>query len=152
MIIEPIYDMALIKETMKKPYIWPYIHDDMVDLDSFEPFEPIDDVAQYLGVFNEGMYCGFFLIVRQNSITYEIHTVLKKCCRGEKAVLAAKAVISWIFDNTDCARLITQIPEDNIPAERLAINAGMSIYGINPDSFKINNVIKSVKLYGITKG
>lgn len=151
MIISPISDMDLIRETMTRPYIWPYIHDDTTSLDSFSPAEPVDGWIQYLGVFDDE-YCGFFLIARKNCITYEIHTVLEKWCRGSRAVDAAKSVVEWIFSNTPCQRLVTEIPEGNVPAERLAINAGLTQYGFNEHSFKIDNVIKSVKLYGITKG
>lgn len=151
MIIKPIDDMELIKETMTRPYIWPHIHDDTASLDDFTPAEPINEWIMYLGVFDDE-YCGFFLVVRKNSITYEIHTVLEKWCRGQRAIDAAKAVVEWVFDNTDCQRLVTEIPDGNAPAERLAINAGLSQYGLNEHSFKIDNVIKSVKLYGITKG
>lgn len=151
MIIKPIDNIDLIKETMLKPYIWPHIHDDTTSSDDFVPAEPVDGWIMYLGVFDDD-YCGFFLVVRKNSITYEIHTVLEKWCRGSRAIQAAKAVVEWIFDNTDCQRLVTEIPEGNIPAERLAINAGLSQYGLNEHSFKLDNVVKSVKLYGITKG
>lgn len=150
MIIIPISDMDLIKETMTKPYIWPHIHDDDSTIDTFEPSEPVEGWVQYLGVFNPD-YSGFFILVKKNCITYEIHTVLEKNCRGDLAIDAAKLVIKWIFENTPCTRLVTEIPTGNIPAERLAINAGMHLYGYNEDSFKIDNVIKSVKLYGITK-
>jgi RimJ/RimL family protein N-acetyltransferase len=149
--IEPIDDMELIEQTMKRPYIWPHIHDDTVSLNEFEPVAPMHGWLMYLGVFDD-KYCGFFLLARKNSITYEIHTVLEKWCRGEKAVNAAISVIEWIFNNTECQRLVTEIPDGNVPAERLAINAGMQQYGLNPHSFKIDNVIKSIKLYGITKG
>lgn len=151
MIIAPISDMDLICETMKRPYIWPYIHDDTANIDDFYPVEPIDGWVQYLGVFDDG-YCGFFLIARKNAITYEIHTVLEKWCRGDRAVEAAKAVVVWIFANTECQRLVTEIPEGNLPAERLAINAGLTQYGLNEHSFKLDSVIKSIKLYGISKG
>lgn len=150
MIISPISDMDLIKETMTKPYIWPHIHDDDSDIETFEPVPPIAGWIQYLGVFNPD-YCGFFIVTKKNCITSEIHTVLEKSCRGEFAVEAARLVIEWVFSNTPCTRLITEIPTGNIPAEKLAINAGMHLYGLNEDSFKIDNVIKSVKLYGITK-
>lgn len=149
--IQPISDMELIKATMTRPYIWPHIHDDTVSLEDFSPAEPVDGWLMYLGVFDDD-YCGFFLVARKNSITYEIHTVLEKCCRGHSAIIAAKAVIDWLFANTDCLRLVTEIPDGNIPAERLAINAGLTQYGLNEHSFKVNNVIKSAKLYGITKG
>lgn len=151
MIISPIHDVELIEETMKLPYVWPYIHDDGVELNDFSPCAPIDGRIDYLGVFNPD-YCGFFLLVRQNKITYEIHTVLLKNCRSLHAIKAAKLVIEWIFSNTECERLTTNIPEKNTLAERLAVNAGMQLYGINPHSFKASGVVQSTKLYGVTKG
>lgn len=151
MIIKEIDDIELIEATMKLPYIWPYIHDDMSSVDEFSPAPPTDNLIQYLGVFCPD-YSGFFLLVRHNKIVFEIHTVLTKSCRGRIAIEAAKSVIGWIFANTECERLITVIPSDNPLAERLAVSAGMSIYGENPHSFKRDGVVQSTKLYGITKG
>lgn len=151
MIIRPINDVELIKETFKKPYIWPFVHDDLSDIDSFAVVPEMPGFWMYLGVFVPD-YAGFFMLTRCNFITYEIHTVLEKNCRGRKAIEAAKNVIAWVFSNTECERLITQIPERNILAEKLAIAAGMSIYGINEHSFKVQNDVQSVKLYGVTKG
>lgn len=150
MIICQIDDLDLITDTMKLPYIWPYIHDDATDIDGLAVPPPREGYLYYLGVFNPG-YCGFFLVARQNKITYEIHTVLTKNCRAKLAIQAAKLVIDWIFENTDCERLVTQIPESNRLAERLAENAGMTRYGINPHSFMLNNKTESQILYGITK-
>lgn len=150
MIIWPISDMDLVKETFTKPYIWPYITDDLCDIDTFEPIAPSGTDLMYLGVFAPE-YGGLFMIHRSNCVTYEIHTILEKNCRGKKAIQAAKNVIDWIFSNTECLRLITQIPEDNLLAERLAISAGMKLYGVNENSFKLKNNVQSLKLYGISK-
>jgi len=151
MIIREIYDIALIEATMKKPYIWPYIHDDLCNIDDFYPAQPISGIIDYLGVFIKEEYCGFFMLVRENFATYEIHTILEKNCRGEMAIKAANLVIEWIFNNTQCIRLVTKIPESNACAEKLASACGMTIYGINPDSFSINGAIQTMKLYGISK-
>ena len=150
--IIPIKDLSLIRETITHPSVWPYVHDDdSQDIESYDPISPVDGIIEYLGVFIEEEFHGLFCLVKCNCITFEIHTALLKKCRGPIAVLAAKAVVKWIFDNTMCKRLITQIPEKNLLAERLAVKAGMTQYGLNPSSFKIDGVILSVKLYGISE-
>ena len=151
--IKRIHDLEQIKSVITQPYIWPYVHDDMVqDSKDYAPIEPIDGIIDYLGVFDGEEFKGIFVLMQINFITFEIHTALLKSCRGKAAVIAANAVVDWIFNNTQCKRLITQIPENNLPAELLAQSAGMKEYGFNPDSFQLAGEIYSLKLYGVTKG
>jgi hypothetical protein len=41
----------------------------------------------------------------------------------------------WIWHNTPCRRLITNVPADNRLAFQFALSAGMEPYGKNEDSF-----------------
>lgn len=151
--VRKIDDISLVKSVIIQPYIWPYVHDDLTkSIEDYQPYDPIDEIIEYLGIFNGEEFQGMFILTRCNFITFEIHTALLKKCRGKTAVVAAKSVVKWIFENTSCKRLITQIPEKNLLAERLAQSAGMKEYGVNPDSFQLNGEISSLKLYGVSKG
>lgn len=152
MIVE-LTDLQLIKSIITHGSIWPYVHDDLVEnKEDFYISPPVKDFIYYLGVKDNKQIVGLFMLNRCNSVTYEIHTCLLKAGRGEAAIQHAKDVVEWIFNNTQCQRLITQVPENNSPAYRLALAAGLTQYGLNENAFKLKNKLQSIKLLGISRG
>jgi len=93
---------------------------------------------------------GVFLLVPQNAITAEVHTVLP--FNKGKALEIAKCGLKWLFENTHYERLITNVPVFNVPAYKLAVKAGMVKIGINEKSFKKNDIRYDQIILGISKG
>lgn len=100
---------------------------------------------------DDGKKLGVFLYAPQNHICREVHTILLPIAKG-RAKEAAIASGLWIFDNTNCMRIVTTVPEYNIPAFKLALEVGMKQYGINRKSFLKNGVLYDQHLLGISKG
>jgi len=148
-VAKPIYDIELIAETMRHPRIWPSVSDD--ESPPPEDFEPIiSDAVIYLGMFASGKFHGLFMLHPHNSVCWEVHTCLLPSAWGSAPVFAAEC-IEWVFGNTECQRLITNIPSNNPLAARLAASVGMMKFGTNPKSFLKNGILLDQHMLGISK-
>src|SRR6185369_16871555 len=78
---------------------------------------------------------GLFLFHPHNSICWEVHTCLLPAAWGERATRAGKGVVQWIWKNTPCLRIITNVPAYNRLAYRFALRCGMTEFGRNRGSF-----------------
>lgn len=148
MLAKVLTDPDLIKVTITNPKIFPYVTDD--GSCAKEDYEPNLESFIYVGIYAEE-YLGLFVLHQHNHILYEVHTCLLPDAWGEKAIAAAKLLIKWVFENTNCKRLITNVPDNNPLAKRLAKQAGLKQFGINPDSFIKNGVLFDQIMLGVSK-
>lgn len=143
-------DVDLIKSILIQPGIWEHCTDDSAP--SQEDFTPIEHpLAFHIVPYEEDTPLGVFFIHQNNAILWEIHVSLLPICRGKDAERAAKLAIQWVFDNTPCLKLMTWIPTSNAHAVCLAANIGMVQEGVNRNSFKKNDHIYDMVLFGIAK-
>ncbi len=148
--IEPLTDKNIILETIRNKKIYKNLIDDSCPKNP-DDFNVINDLFLYLGVYDhDGEYLGLFLLHRHNLILFEIHTALLPNAWG-RSLDCAKSVISWVFSNTDCKRLVTSVPDGNTLAFRLAKSAGMDVYGYNPKSFMLEGELLGQTLLGVSK-
>jgi len=147
--IERTHDMSLVNRIVKHPKIWNSLTDDAQD----KYWYPLDDAnIHWLLVLIECIPAGVFMVHRHNQICWEIHTAILPEYWGERAREAAKAVLKYLFTNTDCEKLITNVPETNKAALRYAKASGMKLFGTNTKSFKKNGVLMDQYMLGIEKG
>jgi len=140
-------DEAAIKATVTHPAIWPHVADDSCSLDTYAP--PINGVL-WLEVVDE-QSLGMYLVHPHNCVTYEIHTCLLPVAWGAKAKQAGKLVLDWIFANTNCQKVVTQVPQTNALALRYAKRCGMVVEGNNRQSFLKDGQLLDMTQLGITK-
>ena len=146
----PLHDYELIRETIANPKIYAHVSDD--GSPSREDFIPADHPAiVYLGAYEGTEYLGLWMLCPANSICWDVHTCLLPSSWGALATQATKAAIEWVFENTDCRRLITSVPSTNRLALKLAEHSGMTRYGVNPSSFLKNGKLLDQILLGISK-
>jgi RimJ/RimL family protein N-acetyltransferase len=151
MYAKPITDPRLIAETITHPKIYPHVSDD--GSPKPEDYEPaIAPALLYLGMYqDDGAYLGLFAIHPHNSRCYEVHTCLLPEAWGKFTVECARLCIAYVFANTPCLRLITNVPSFNAHAKRLALRAGMSPFGVNAKSFLKDGVLYDQLMLGISK-
>lgn len=150
MTFERTIDYDLIKQIVTHSKIWPHITDDFSGKP--EDFNPIQhESAFYLLVKEEREVLGVFALYPKNRICWEVHTCLLPTAWGKRARHAAKDGMRWIFEHTECLRLITDVPEYNVLALRFAHMAGMTQFGINPKSYMKNGKLHDVTMLGISK-
>lgn len=148
-VARPIHDIELIAETMLNPRVWPSISDDSSPApDLFRPV--VGESIVYLGMFEADAFRGLFMLHPHNFVCWEVHTCLLPSAWGRASLFAAEC-IEWVFRETDCQRLITNIPKGNILARRLALSVGMREFGINQKSFLKNGVTIDQFMLGISK-
>jgi RimJ/RimL family protein N-acetyltransferase len=112
---------------------------------------PEGDHLIYLLAKDDGLPRGFWCFVPQNAVCYEVHTVAVPEFYGAKVLEAAGIAQRWIWDNTPCRRIITNVPEFNRLALRFAQKAGMTIFGVNEKSYiKGHKLIDQIML-GMSK-
>jgi RimJ/RimL family protein N-acetyltransferase len=150
-VIERTKDWELIKRIVTDKSVYSKVSDD--ESPAAKDWQPSQhEQAYYLLVKNGIDELGIFYVAPQNGVTYQVHTCLLPHAYGPKAAVAAKELLDWVFENTNCERLVTEIPEYNSLALRFALKAGMEKYGYNPKSFKKDGVLHGVMMLGISKG
>ena len=145
-------DKDLIRSIMSNRHVYRHISDDgSPSADEFEP--PMDDRIFYLLVCDlQDRPAGVFMLHPHNTVCYEVHTCMTPAAWGYAARSGAIAGCKWMFENTPCERIITNVPTYNRLAERFAIDCGMTKYGVNPKSIMKNGTLHDQSLYGIGKG
>lgn len=148
--IERTFDQDLATAIVKHPSVWPYVSDDLTDFDLYRA--PMHDSVFWLLVLDfDDTVLGAYFLHFQNAVTLEIHTCLLPDARGKKSKEAAKCVLSWVFSNTICQKVITHVPENNVFALAYAKRAGLQEEGINRASFLKQGKLLNQTLLGITK-
>lgn len=145
-------DYALIGEIMRHKAIYRYISDDFSP--PVEQFRPIEGEWPFYLLVKDGPRAvyGLFLFHPENHICWKVHTCLLPCTWGELAKEAGKDAIQWIFANTPCQRIVTDVPVMNRLALKFAIDCGMERFGFNPASFQKNGALQDQILLGVSKG
>lgn len=145
---EPSNDIGLITGIVTHVAIYPDVIDDFAPpREGYRP--PIDPALLYLIVRDYGVLQGLFFFHPINAVTLEVHTCLLPHCWGHKARLIARAMLSYLWENTDCRRLVTSVPDDNRKASIFARASGMKEYGRNPESFMKDGKLRDLILLGI---
>lgn len=135
---------------MTHPNIYPHITDD--GCPPVEQFEPVISPAiWYVEARDNDVLLGLWAFVPQNAVCWEVHTCLLPHAWGDTAAIAAKELASWIWENTDCRRIVTTVPAYNRLAYRFARKAGMTEYGRNPKSFLKNGKLYDQLLLGLSR-
>ena len=146
------FDPELIRSIITNRWVYRHVSDDgSPNANDFKPF--IDDSIIYLavpGVDSEA--AGIFMLHQHNLVCFEVHTCMTPKAWGLIAREAAQEVIEWMFNNTTCERIITNVPSLNKVASRFAIDCGMVKFGVNEKSFLKDGVLFDQIMYGISKG
>lgn len=144
-----LIDPEIIRRTMAHPRIYPHIIDD--NSPPIEEYEPvIAEQVYYLGLFEDG-YLGLLVFHPQNSVCYEAHTCLLPAAWGQRSAECTKAAVAWMFENTPCQRVITNVPAYNRLALRLAERTGLTQFGVNLKSHLKDGVLHDQIMLGVSK-
>lgn len=150
MTFERTFDYALVKAIITHPAIYPHVSDDFSP--SAEEYKPIEsEFVWYVKVKDDGEILGVWIFVPENAICWKIHTCLLPTAWGARAAKAAKMMAQWIWKNTQCVRIITDVPETNRLALMFALKSGMTRYGMNPKSYMKDGKLLDQVVLGISK-
>jgi RimJ/RimL family protein N-acetyltransferase len=143
------FDYELIGSILTHPKIYPHISDDgSPPAAEYRPIE--SEAVWYIVVRDEEEVLGLWMLHPHNSICWEIHTALLPNAWGERGQRAARLLPEWIWKNTLCRRVMTNVPDNNRLALRFAREAGMTEFGVNSASFLKNGKLWDQVLLGIS--
>jgi|SRR5579872_80790 len=140
----------LIRSIVSHPEVYKHVADDFSP--KREDWVPIEnDAVFYLLVKDGEEVLGVFTLVPHNAICWEVHTCFLPSAWGPRIKDAGRGGHEWIFANTECRRITTEVPEYNRIALRYAKQNGMEQYGVNPKSFMKTGTLHDVILLGVSK-
>lgn len=147
---ERTFDYELIRSIITHPQIYPAIADD------FSPkagdYKPIEsDGVWYVLVRDGDEVLGLWIFIPENGVTWKVHTCLLPTAWGSRAKVAAVQMAEWVWKNTPCKRIVTDVPEYNRLALFFALKAGMTRYGLNPKSYQKDGTLMGQVLLGLSK-
>lgn len=140
------HDMDLVKSIMLHDSIWQKIHDD-----GCIGAEPQDmETIYWLIVYDNGKASGMYLVYPLNAACYEMHTCLLPEIWGQKANKAAQLLANYLFGVIGVKKVITNVPKSNKIALKYALRNGMTIEGVNRESFLKNGALEDQTMLGMT--
>lgn len=148
MTVEFTEDYPLIAKIINHPLIRKMSDDDFCIGDI--PIKKYDGVSWILVKDSENPV-GVFALISRGSVCYEVHTCLLPKVWGSISEDIGMKLISFVFTNTVCQKIITSVPESNRLALRYAKAMSLKEEGINRKSFLLNGVLEDMIMLGITK-
>ena len=143
-------DFGLIKSIATHPRVYPAISDDYSPApEDWKPF--IEEAVQYILAKYDDELLGMWVLIPENRVNWKVHTCLLPAGYGSRGAEAARVGIEWVFANSPCLRISTEVPEYNQLALRFSMNAGMKIFGFNPGSYMKNGILQGQILLGVSK-
>jgi RimJ/RimL family protein N-acetyltransferase len=148
--IERTTNMDRVKAIITHPKVYPYVTDDASP--KAEDYQPVDHPLVVYALATDGdEVLGVWTLVPQNAICWEVHTSLLPCSYGQRSRDAAKIMLEWLWANTPCLRVITNVPRYNRVAYRFAKDAGLKEFGVNEKSFLKGGNLHDQIMLGISK-
>ena len=100
-------------------------------------------------IFNDGIGLEFetggFFFHRLGDGVYEVHTLFLPGTKN--ALQCCQAAAHFMFCGTDCTRIVTKVPEDNVPAWKLTEKMGFRADYVQPDKFPRGGVMHDIRHY-----
>ncbi len=142
-------DMDVIREIARDSRIWDQMADDHSG--SREEYEPPSDGAVYVAVMLNGRAEGFFALIPKTPTRIEVHTCLTPDLSPWQKMEAGAQLPRWVWANTSCIRIYTEIPTCNQAAYGFAKACGMTQSGVEPQCFLKGGVLHDVYVMGMNR-
>lgn len=109
----------------------------------------VDGQALLSSIFEQGIALEFegggFFFHRLGDGVMEVHTMFLP---GTKHVAdACRAAAEFLFCGTECIKIVTKVPVDNLPAMRLTEKVGFRLDYVRPQAFLRGGTAHDVKHY-----
>lgn len=123
-----------------------------LDFDELVALSEFTDTQVFVTSSTKGVLAGLFMFSMETPQCYSIHSALlpEFWGKGIAPLLGLSACI-WMFNNTECLKITTLVPEFNKSAFVMAVRAGMMIEGVNRSSFMKNGILYDQTMLGFTK-
>jgi hypothetical protein len=128
--IDRSYDVDLIDYIIRNPSIYASMSDDSCPSDpSRVTVESVIDTCLFLLVKIDAVVSGCFML-EPNDKSYTAHTALLPNCRGRRAISAGRAMLKWVFGNTECREVTSYAFSDSPHVDWFARAVGLRVTGV----------------------
>ena len=146
-----------MKRIITHPRIWPYVSDDFAG--EPETWRPLENPGIWYVLVREAAapaqpdeVRGLFTFLPQNAICWEVHTaLLPSAWRTTASEEIARELLQWVWRETPCQRIVTNVPGCNTKALEYAEKCGMKQFGINNGSYQKDGRLHDQILLGISR-
>lgn len=146
--LEQCEDMRLIASISRDERIYRTMADDHSPAPG--DYEPPSG-AIYVVVREDTAVRGMWVLDRRTHVKYEVHTLLLPGWPLQDKLRAAAMMAQWVWDNTPCVRLVTEVPVTNRAAIWFARKAGMVEFGRDPKSYAKGGELHDTVLLGMSR-
>ena len=150
MTFERTTDLDLMRRIITDPEVWPYVSDDS----SGEPevYQAPSDPRIWNVLVKDGdKLLGAFIFTPHSGICWDVHTLMLPGHGAARAAVAAREMAAWVWANTPCLRIITEVPDFNPLALKFAVHAGMVQFGRNERAIMKFGELHDLILLGLSK-
>jgi len=140
------HDKELVRSVVENADIMPMVWDG-----HGPPPIPMHESIYHLAARVDGELVGLITFIPINSVTWNPHVNMLIRGRGIGTEVV-KHGISWMFNNTECIKIVAFPPAYNRAMIRVFEKSGLLVEGRSPKSFKFNGTVFDRLLMGIGKG
>lgn len=141
-------DLEYVHNCFTHPSIYATITDDFAP----EPHNfKVNDHPDiwYLGINSRTEFIGIFSLIPDSEICWQLHVATLPWTRSVDRWAAARELIPWLAEHTDCKRLTASVPACNEKAIVYGTHGlGMHIVGRHPKAFLKDGELQDLVLMG----
>ena len=128
-------DLALVRKILTSPDVYEHMGDDYTPpREEFDP-NPHPDIV-YLVAACWSAIAGLFLLIPKSRVCWELHVCMLPNATANEKWEAARGLVPWLSDNTDCRRIVAEVPRSNKPALIYGTHGiGMKYVGTHEKAF-----------------
>lgn len=149
--IDRSYDVGLIDSIIRNPSIYASMTDDS------SPSDPLSvtvlgviDRAIFLMVRMDEIIAGCFMLETDDK-SFMAHTALLPVCRGRNAIRAGRAMLHWVFANTECQEVSSYSFSDSPHVSWFAKAVGLHEIGVEDYPKSRKGIPVSITKFSILK-
>jgi RimJ/RimL family protein N-acetyltransferase len=150
--------MRLVREIVTHPRVWPWVSDDYSSpREEWRPAEhpgiwyvAVRDDSMPFGDCQPAELLGLVTFIPQNGACWEFHACLLPNAGTRRAHAAILGSIRWIWERTECRRVVTNVPAFNRQAMRCARAIGLESIGVNRVSYMKDGKLHDQVLFGLS--
>lgn len=146
-VISRIRDPESIKAVVKLPSLWATVAEDGSGYDSWEPdlnecWLKAEDENGLIGLFNYHQFTGFCA---------QVHPMILTDRRGSESIKAGIESLRWVFENTDCMKVLALVPVIYRNVKLYAMKCGLTNEAKISSIYTKNGKIHDMWVLGITR-
>lgn len=106
--------------------------------------------AWYVTACHAGGFVGLFSLFPKNRVCFEVHACMYPEARARDKAEAAREFPQWVKEQSDCKRLVAEIPRSNKPALHFAVHGGMRVVGVHRQAFQKYGRLEDLLILGMS--